>query len=401
MAELFAYVGRQAIFTPDLEVVAYELLYRDSMANRAKFDSVDQAAAATIINAVVEHGLDTLVGDRQIYVNLPASFLLGEYPLPLDPARAVLEVLEDVPVTPELLVALRGFKARGFQIALDDFVLDDRTRPLVELADVIKLDVLGVAPAEVAAQFVALRPYGTKLLAEKVSTQEELAYFKTLGFDYYQGFFLEKPIVSRTRRLPHQRATLLQLLARLYDPRLDLRELERLLAKDVGLTVRLLKLASSPVMSRGAPIGTISQAIQRIGTQQVAALIVVVMVAGFDDKPIELITQSLVRARLCELLAGHVMIPETEEMFTAGLLSLLDAILDQSLDDVLRQLPVTPLITQALSTHDTPPARVLAAARAQEHCDFETIAELGMPAKVVTTAWRASVAWARELIAFL
>jgi EAL and modified HD-GYP domain-containing signal transduction protein len=399
--DLFAYVGRQAIFTPELKVVAYELLYRDSLENRAKFSDVNQASATTMLNAFVEMGLDTLVGGLPVYVNLPAAFLLGRYPIPFDPTRIVLEVLEDVPVTPELVDSLRAFKAKGFTVALDDFVLNDATQALVPLADVIKLDVLGATQEAIAASVAALRPSGARLLAEKVSTHEELVFLRTLGFDYYQGFFLERPIISRTRRLPHHRSTLIQLLAKLYDPLVDLRALERLLAADVGLTVRLLRLASSTAMSRGVPVGTIAQAVQRLGTQQLAALVVVVMVAGFDDKPIELITQSLVRARMCENVAAETNAAAPDQMFTAGLLSLLDAMLDQPLGELLRQLPITPLITDALSGSSSPPAQVLAAARAQERCDFDALAATGVPASVASHAWRDAVVWARELIALL
>lgn len=402
MNELYAYVGRQAILTPKLQVVAYELLYRDSFENRAKFTNVDQASAATMLNAFVEIGIDALVGeDMQVYVNLPASFLLGRYPLPIPPGRAVLEVLEDVPVTSELIAALRDFKNRGFSIALDDFVLDERTKPLVPCADIIKLDVLNVAFDKIAKDVAALRPMGVQLLAEKVSTYDELERLKTLDFDLYQGFFFEKPIISRTRRLPHNRAALMQLLSRLYNPRTDLREIERLLAGDVGLTVRLLRLASSVVMARGTPIGTIAQAISRLGMQEVAALVVVVMVAGFDDKPVELITESLIRAKLCELLAERSNVQTPNELFTAGLLSLLDAMLDQPLDELLRQLPITPLIADALSGSTSPGAKIVAAARAQESGDFETLVELGFKPALVTKAWRDAVAWARELIALL
>jgi len=401
VTELYAYVGRQAILTPKLHVVAYELLYRDSFENRARFTSVDQASAATMLNAFVEMGIETLVGDLQVYVNLPASFLLGKYPLPIPPGRAVLEVLEDVPVTSELIAALREFKNRGFLIALDDFVLDERTKPLVPCADVIKLDVLGVPFEKTAAAVAALRPMGVQLLAEKVSTYEELERLKTLKFDLYQGFFFDKPIISRTRRLPHNRGVLIQLLGKLYNPRSDLRDIERLLAGDVGLTVRLLRLASSVVMARGSPIGTIAQAVHRLGMQEVAALVVVVMVAGFDDKPVELITESLIRAKLCELLAERSGVHTPSELFTAGLLSLLDAMLDQPLEELLRQLPITPLIADALSNSGSPAANVVAASRAQESGDFETLVELGFKPALVTRAWRDAVSWARELIALL
>lgn len=398
MAEaLHAFVGRQAIFDRDLRVVGYELLYRNSEENRARFLDADAATAATMLNAYLEHGLDQLVGAVPVWVNLPASFLVGALPIPLPPERTVIEVLEDVPVTPALVEALRGFRQRGFRIALDDFILTDETRPLVALADVIKVDVLHVPAAELRAQYAALRPICRTLLAEKISTREEQDMLFGLGFELFQGHFLEMPIVSKTQRLPHNRATLLQLLAKLYDPSVDLRGVERLVAAEVGLAVRLLRLASSAALSRGVAIGTVGQAISRVGTQQVAALVVLIMLAGFDDKPLELARQALVRARMCEGLARRSGLPP-DQLFTAGLLSLLDAMLDRPLDELLAQLPLTALIHDALGSSASPAAVIVEAARGHDRGDFERIEATGLSADAVYAVWREAVLWADELI---
>src|ERR1043165_8713109 len=132
MKDLHAYIGRQAIFDRRLNVIGYELLYRDSEENRARFDDVTKASATTMINAFLEIALDTLVGNAPAFVNMSAEFLLGDYPIPLPPERTVIEVLEDIPVTPALMTSLRSLRERGFRIALDDFVLTDETRPLLE-----------------------------------------------------------------------------------------------------------------------------------------------------------------------------------------------------------------------------------------------------------------------------
>ena len=142
---LHAYVGRQALFDRRLQVVGYELLYRNSEENRARFTDADKATAETMLNAFVELGLDALAPGLPVWVNLPEAFLLGKYPIPLPADRTVLEVLEDVPVTPELIASLERYRADGFRIALDDFILTDATRPLLDLAWAIKVDVLNVA----------------------------------------------------------------------------------------------------------------------------------------------------------------------------------------------------------------------------------------------------------------
>ncbi|HWO21412.1 MAG TPA: HDOD domain-containing protein [Kofleriaceae bacterium] len=399
---LYAYVGRQAIFDRGLDVVAYELLYRDSEENRAQFSDPNHATAATMLNAFVELGLENIAGDLPIYINLPADFLLGRYPLPLPPHRTYIEVLEDVPVTPAVIDALRAFRRRGFRIALDDFLLTEETRPLVALADVIKISVLGVSPQDVAAQYATLRGHCDALLAEKISTNEEMEHLRALGFDLFQGHFLQLPIISRTRRLPYNRAVLLPILVKLCDPGGDPRVVEALISADVGLSVRLLRLASSVVARGAAPIGSLGEAIARLGAEQIAALVLVVLASGFDDKPIELTRQALVRARMCEALARCAELPP-DQLFTAGLLSLVDAMLDRPLADVLDQLPVTPLIRGALAGDlaSGPAARILAAARGQDRGDLASVAASGLPPSAVLAAWFEAICWADDLIATL
>lgn len=395
--ELHAYVARQAIFDRRLNVVGYELLYRDSEENRARFDDVTQASAATMLNAFVELGLDNLVGNVPAYVNMSADFLLGQYPIPLPPDRTIIEVLEDIPVTPELIASLKNLRAQGYKIALDDFILTDATRPLLEVANIIKVNVLNVSREDIAAQYAELKPSGAILLAEKISTNEELVYVRNLGFYYFQGYFLEMPVITRTKRLPHDRARLLRLLASLYDQKLNLRAIEGLVAAEVGLGVRLLKLASSAALSRGAPIGSLQQAMSRLGVQQVAALIVLILASGFDDKPLELARQVLIRARMCEILARNATVP-ADEMFTAGLLSLLDAILDQPLPEILEQLPLSALVREALKGGASQPARIVDTVRHQNRGDLRSLAAAGFSAQAVFMAWYDAVRWSDEII---
>ncbi|HEX3764140.1 MAG TPA: HDOD domain-containing protein [Kofleriaceae bacterium] len=398
--ELHAYVARQAIFDRRLNVVGYELLYRDSEENRARFDNVTQASATTMLNAFVELGLDNLVGNVPAFVNMSAEFLVGDYPIPLPPERTVIEVLETIPVTPALIDGLRELRGRGYRIALDDFLLTDQTRPLLSVASIIKVSVLGVERDAIAAQYAELKPTGAILLAEKISTHDELQFLRDLGFYYFQGYFLEMPVISRTSRLPHDRARLLRLLATLYDQRLDLRSIEHLVATEVGLGVRLLKLAGSTALSRGTPIGSLHQAMARLGVQQVAALVVLILASGFDDKPLELARQVLIRARMCELLARHATIP-TDEMFTAGLLSLLDAIFDRPLPEILSKLPLSPLVREALAGGASRPARIVDTARHQNRGDLCSLAGTGFSAQAVFMAWYEAVRWSEDIMRLL
>jgi EAL and modified HD-GYP domain-containing signal transduction protein len=276
-------------------------------------------------------------------------------------------------------------------------LLTEETRPLVPLAHIIKVNVLGVPREQIAAQYAALKPSGALLLAEKVSTHDEHVFLRNLGFYYFQGYFLEMPVIARTPRLPHDRAKLLRLLSTLYGQRLDLRSIEGMVAAEIGLGVRLLKLANSTALARGNAVGSLQQAMARLGVQHVSALIVLILASSFDDKPLELARQVLIRARMCEVLARSSTIP-TDEMFTAGLLSLLDAILDRPLPEILDQLPLSALVREALQGGASKPARIVETVRHQNRGDLIALAGSGFSAQTVFVAWYDAVRWADDII---
>ena len=388
--ELHAYAGRQALFDRRLTVVGYELLVRDRGA--------EPPAAATMLEAFVELGLDALARTLPVWVSLPAELLFGKRPMPLPPERTVIQVLEDVSVTPALLAALQGFRARGFKIALGDFVLTPATRPLLDLAWAVKVDVSNLPKDEIASQLAELKPTGAVLVAEKISTHEEHMFLRDLGFYLFQGHFLEQPILAKARRSPHDRAALVAILGALYAPKLDLREVEARLAAEVGLGTRLFKLARSPAILLGQPVSSVRQAVQQLGAHQVAALVVLAMVAGFDDKPLELARQALVRARMCEALAGYARLPR-DQLFTAGLLSLLDAVLDRPLYELLSQLPLGPLVRDALAGGDSTAAQILDTVRHQSRGELVTVRAAAFPAQTVFLAWFEAIRWADAVIA--
>jgi hypothetical protein len=173
------FVGRQPIYTRQLDVFAYELLFRSGEMQHAGVTDGNQATAHVLVNTFLELGLDTLVGSKRAFVNLTRDFLLQDYVLGFPADRVVLEVLEDVAVDDDVLAALRNLSAQGYIIALDDFFYREHLRPLVELADIIKIDVLASGRRTVAEQVKLLRQYDVQLLAEKVETQEDFTYYKT------------------------------------------------------------------------------------------------------------------------------------------------------------------------------------------------------------------------------
>jgi c-di-GMP phosphodiesterase len=187
------FVGRQPIFDRHLDVVAYELLFRSSHRNWANITDGEYATSQVIHHAIREIGLESLVGSKRAFVNLTRDFILQGYMAVLPTDRVVLEVLEDIVVDAELIEAVRALSHQGYTIALDDFVFHEQLRPLVEIADIIKVDVLALDRSALRQNVARLGQYDVELLAEKVETHDDLACCQDLGFDYFQGYFLCEP----------------------------------------------------------------------------------------------------------------------------------------------------------------------------------------------------------------
>ncbi len=345
-----ALLARQAIYDPGQKVIAYELLYRASTsAETAVFEDADQACRQTIISAVCDIGLPELVGPHSAFLNLSEGVLLSGQLSVLPPAKVVIEVLEDVPSSIRMRATLEAQKRIGFQVALDDFELDGPTAPMADLADIIKVDVLGKDDDEVACIVNRLRANtSAKLLAEKVETHREYEYYRGLGFDYYQGFFLCRPQIVSKGRVPRYKTSVLELLAALEDPSMSLSAMEKLVQRDATLSYKLLKLLNSSMMGLRCQVDSIGHATVLIGQRRLKRWASLIALAGFDDSPDELLTLALIRARMCELLGEQKGEKNTDSYFTVGLFSALDAMSGLTMEQLVEQMPLASSVREAL-----------------------------------------------------
>jgi EAL and modified HD-GYP domain-containing signal transduction protein len=391
------FVGRQPIYTQQMDVFAYELLFRSGEVQHAGVTDGNQATAHVLVNTFLELGLDALVGSKRAFVNLTRDFLLQDYSLVFPADRVVLEVLEDVAVDADLLAALRNLSAQGYVIALDDFFYQEHLRPLVELADIIKIDVLASGRTTVAEHVKLLRHYDVQLLAEKVETQEDFTYYQTLGFEYFQGYFFCRPDVVKGQRSPTNRLVILELLAKLQSPGTSFRELEALISRDVSLSYKVLRAANVAIYSRACKVESIHQALQLVGLTAMTNIVSLFLLANIDDKPHELLITAMVRAKMCEQLAKRMQQSNSATFFTVGLLSVLDAFMDRPMPDILPMLPLADEIGEALLAHEGMLGVTLDCVLAYERGDWEAVQNLGCPRDLLLKTYLEALMWATEM----
>jgi len=387
------FVGRQQIYDRELNVIAYELLFRTGSENRATVVDGEVATSQLLINAVVEIGLENLVFGRPAFVNFSKNFIVGSCEIPFDPESLVIEVLETVDPDRHVVEALVGLRDRGFTIALDDYVDSDIRQELLGLADIVKVDLRGYDPTRLANDVRALKRFPLKLLAEKVETTEEFEKCKALGFDYFQGYFLSRPQIVDGKTLANNQLSILQLLVKLRDPKVSFDEIVDLIKQDVSLSLKLLRYVNSLAHGVRRQIDSVRQAAIRLGLQKICQIVTLIAMSGIADKPRPLLETALVRARMCEILGGRIRPESAEICFTVGLFSCLDAFLDRPLPEILKDLPITPEIREALLSRHGPMGRMLTTVLAFEQGDWDTVRQFGVDDATVQTAYLNAVSW--------
>lgn len=265
--------------------------------------------------------------------------------LPKD--RIVIELLEDIRVDLRIINNIRELSNLGYTIALDDFILNDEWRPLLTYADIIKLDVLQMSEDEICSVIEKLRRYPVKLLAEKVESLKQFEWLQSLGFDYFQGFFLSKPNIVQGRRIGVNQTAAIRLLAAINNPDVEFSDLAQIISQDVSLSFKLLHYINSAFFAIPRRIESIRHAVSYLGLNEIKRWSNILTLASLSSKPKALLQTALIRAKMCECLARQ-MTEEPEHFFLIGMLSTLDSILDIPIEDALELLPLTSDVIDAI-----------------------------------------------------
>ncbi|MCW2983349.1 MAG: hypothetical protein JWR63_919 [Conexibacter sp.] len=334
-------VARQPILDARQRLQGYELLHRGTAAYG------EQATAQVLLAAFGEIGLRSLVGSRPAWINVSRRFLLDVDPLPLPPGEVVLELLEDQTLDDELLGKLQELHAAGFEIALDDFVYSAAADDVLGLASIVKVDVLDGGLEHATRQAQLLKPFGVRLLAEKVEDRAMFEHCRDLGYELFQGYFFCKPEIVVGRAIPTAASSSLHDIAVLSRSDATFEEIEAVVTRDPGLTLRLLRLLNSAAFSLRRRITSVHDAVTMLGAGTVRQWAMMLVLGGFSSTCDELVPTALSRARTLSQLAGRRG-DDTDVAFSVGLLSVADALLGVSMDVALDGLPLTDAVVDAL-----------------------------------------------------
>ena len=403
---MYFYAARQPILDKEKNLYAYELLFRDGLDN--VFPDVDGHEATTklIAGSQFEFGLEDMTANKPAFINFTLETLLKGYATMCDPEQVVVEILETVQPGKRLLAIVKDLKEKGYTIALDDYIHNPVWRHFYPYVDIIKIDFQVLSADEIKKIQSDTKEFPhIQFLAEKVETHEQFETAQTLGFTYFQGYFFSKPEVIQSKSLAPSEMTLAELLYETSSAEINLKKITEVFERDVNLSYKLLRYTNSAAFKRRAEISTIKQALVVLGAEELKKFLSVLFAAQVSsNKPIELMSLSLTRARFAELIAqSHGQMKDTAMAFLAGMLSLIDAILDETMENALAKLPLSNEIKDALLKDEGVLAQYLQLVKHYEKAHWESanaiIEQLNLDAKEVPDAYHDAVQWANTQLA--
>ncbi len=394
---LDVFVGRQPIFNSKLETYGYELLFRRDETNQTPTINGELATAELILNTFTEIGLEKVTYNLPAFINVTENFLINGHSHALPKERVIIEVLEDVNPTQQVLDALKTLRREGFTIALDDFVRSAKQMPLVELADIVKVELPAIPKHQLAEHVDHLRKCNVKILAEKIETEQEFVFCKELGFDYFQGYFLCRPIVVKQERVSDTSVNAMTLIAKLQQPDVCLDEVITMIETTPALAYKLLRYVNSVSFGLQREIESIRQAVVLLGMQQIKTFIyLVVLVDAAKDQPEEVVKTVLVRAKMAELLGIELNDGQKETFFLVGLLSAMDVLLKLPKDQIMENIPLGENIKDALNHRDGILGTVLNCVLEYEQGNWANVTCGDLEEMVIRDAYVQAVEWANN-----
>lgn len=354
------YVGRQPIFDRNMNVFAYELLYRRSMNNF--FEEIDdnRATAELINNYFLSMHSVELTSGTKAFINFSQDMLIMEIPLLLPVDTTVVEVLERVEINEDIIAACRKLRDNGYLIALDDFVFNESYLPLMEIAHIIKIEFSAV-DHETQRKLIKKYKNKIKFLAEKVETREEYLLALDMGYDYFQGYFFSKPVIVKGKEIGSLNHSLIRIMNELNKKEPDYQKISKIIETDMGLSYKLLKLANSAFFGTRNQILSIKQALVQLGLIEIKKWVYLMMLKDIqilENK--ELIRNCFIRAKFMELLAVETGKTDRQsEYFMTGMFSSIDVLLNRDMNEIVKELCLADDVKEALLGVDNEIKRIL------------------------------------------
>lgn len=331
-------MAQQPILKKSKDIFGYELLFRGKDALNANISDGESATSQVLVNLCI--GITKLESQlrKPFFVNMTTDLMLSDAFFPIDPDTVYIEILESQQLTPDFFEALKKWRSAGYRFALDDYQFDANYEALLPWISIVKIDVLATLPENFLVQIAELKARGLILLAEKVENVEMFELCKKIGFDLFQGYFLQRPELIKGKKIDSATHGAIELVNALQDKDISIEAITELVGKNPKLSYQLLRILNSPVCGVSKTVVSIKEAVIFLGLVQLKKWALLITLTSSTNQPKALLKILLTRGRCCQLLAQSNQSDLADTAFMVGLMSGIDAVFNVEKSVVLEQI---------------------------------------------------------------
>ena len=392
------YVGRQNIFNASLNTCSYEIKhYTDGNGgNTVGRNSI--SSALSILQTIIDLGLDQITQGKPALFPLVSDFIVRQKTLPFQPdGGGIILSVEDEEIDDGLIDAVNQLVQKKYQVVFDQIRVNRYTIPLLHVIKYGRIDWNTQSPNEIRSLLQQLKQFDVQLFINNIPNHETFEICKNLGATFFQGEFSTKPQVIHGKRLPSRRLFVLKMLASLYNPEIDIRDLEIIIRQDVSLGYKLMRMVNSAYYGLNSQIESIQHALVLLGINPLRSWLSVILLSEIDDQPGPLMSTAIIRGKMCELLGELVQDEDTSSYFVTGLFSILDTMMGIPMEEILDTIPMADKINQALLNHEGDLGKTLQSVIAYEQSNWQHINLPKVTIQQIRESYLKAIAWATEL----
>ena len=392
------YLGRKNIFKSDINASAYEILYFSDSHGENQVGKNSISSALSILQTILDVGIDRIAQGKPAFFSLTCDFLCKQKSLPFQPelGGAFVSVIDEE-IDEQIITKITRLKQKKYNIVLDNIHVNHFTIPLLKIVSAVRIDVSKYSKKELDELLKKLKPFDLHLYANNISDHITFESCKALGFEYFQGDFFTKPQIIAGHRLPSRRLFVLKMLASLYNPEIDIRDLEVIIRQDVSLGYKLMRMVNSAYYGLNSQIESIQHALVLLGINPLRSWLTVILLSEIDDQPGPLMSTAIIRGKMCELIGELMPNEDVSSYFVTGLFSILDAMMGLPMNEILETIPMTDVINKALLNKEGPLGNTLQSVIAYEQNHWQEINLPKISIQQIREAYLKSIAWAAEL----
>lgn len=348
------HIGRQPIIDTRAKIAAYDLLYRET----GHGDDDNAITASVISNLMGTIGIDTILGKHFGFIRINRDFLNYDLIHSLPREKIVYALLPEIEVDETLLTRLRELKKEGYSFALNDSVFDGafmtKTSRLYPLLSFMKIDVSRSDLRLLGQEIDAIKRYGVTLIGAKIETHDAYNLCRSMGFDYFQGYFISQPNVITHAGFSAEQQAIIQLWNMLQSDA-EMPTLVNAFEQNHVVSMKLLQFINSAAFSLRSPVSSIAHVLTLMGRDPISRWIMLMMFADEDQKESRRVPLLLMVINRTELMHGLIeklnssaTKAEKATAYFVGMLSLVHLLFHMPQQEILSKLNISKEVEDAL-----------------------------------------------------